>query len=58
MMKHKLFSIAEELGGPLSTLVAHGEMLRVLNLQRNFSLCQHGVHDAYLRQIQQIIERN
>ena len=58
MTKHKLFSIAEELRGPRSTLVANGEMLRVLDLQRDFSLCQQSVYDAYLRQIQQIIERN
>ena len=52
MTKQKFFSIAEKLRCPCPTLVAHGEMLRVLNLQRDVSLCQHGVHDADLWQIQ------
>jgi hypothetical protein len=54
--QHQLFSIAEELCGPRATLVANREMLCVLNLERDFSLCQHGVYDASLRQRQQSIE--
>jgi hypothetical protein len=51
MTKHELFSIAEKFRCPLSTLATNGEVLRVLDLQRNFSFRELSVYDAHLRQI-------
>jgi hypothetical protein len=56
MTKHQLFSVPEKLRRARATLVTNGEMLRVLDLQRNFGFCQQSVYNAHLRQIQQIIE--
>ncbi len=56
MTKHELFSIAEKLRCPRPTLVTKGEMLRVLDLQRDFGFRELSVYDTHLRQIQQIIE--